>query len=264
MTESGPVTYQVINRVAVVTMRRDPVNAVNDLLIDGIHESLRRADGDPAVGAIVLTSGLEGIFCGGLDLNMAGSGDVLTLRRFVRKLYLETLDLQYGLSKPTIAAVNGAARGAGMTLAITCDMIVAADGTDIGYPEIDVGLIAAIHNVHLPRQIGRAKAFELLMGGRPISTREAERLGVINHVVPPEDLFDRAMDLAGLMAAKSPTLMALARGAFVRQYDLDYRRGVEQQIEALCTAFSTPDGREGLRAFIEKRTPRWTGTGESI
>jgi enoyl-CoA hydratase/carnithine racemase len=258
-TVEAPVDYTVTDKVAVLTMRHGQVNAIDDELIDAIHDSLRRADADPQVGAIILTSGLNGVFCGGMNLKMAASGDVLALRRFVHKLYIGTLDLQYKLAKPTIAAINGPARGAGMTLAITCDMAVAAEETDIAYPEINVGLIAAIHNVHLARQIGRAKAFELLMGGNPITAREAERIGLINHVVPETQVLERALDLGRTMAAKSPTLMALARGAFVRQYDLDYRRGVEQQIEALCTAFSTDDGREGLRAFAEKRKPQWTG-----
>ncbi len=257
-TVEAPVDYTVTDKVAVLTMRHGQVNAIDDELIDAIHDSLRRADADPQVGAIILTSGLNGVFCGGMNLKMAASGDVLALRRFVHKLYIGTLDLQYKLAKPTIAAINGPARGAGMTLAITCDMAVAAEETDIAYPEINVGLIAAIHNVHLARQIGRAKAFELLMGGNPITAREAERIGLINHVVPETQVLERALDLGRTMAAKSPTLMALARGAFVRQYDLDYRRGVEQQIEALCTAFSTDDGREGLRAFAEKRKPQWT------
>lgn len=250
-------TYEVVDRVAVLTMRHGRVNAIDDALLDAYHDGLRQADADPGVGAIVLTSGIDGVFCGGMDLKMAGAGDVLRLRRFVRRLYLDTLDLQYGLSKPTIAAINGPARGAGMTLSITCDMVVAAEDADLAYPEIDVGLIPGIHNVHLPRQIGRAKAFELLLGGKPISVVEAERLGLVNHAVPREELRDRSLALGRTMADKSPTLMALARGAFVRQYDHDYRRGVEQQIEALCTAFSTADGREGLRAFAEKRRPRW-------
>lgn len=251
------IDYEVRDRVAVLTMQHAPVNALDDPLLDAYHDALRRADADPGVGAIVLTSGLDGVFCGGMDLKMAAAGDVLELRRFVTKLYIGTMDIQYALTKPTIAALNGPARGAGMTLTITCDMAVAADDADIGYPEVDVGLIAAIHNVHLARQIGRVKAAELLLGGRPIPTTEAERLGILNHVAPRAQVLDRALELAAVMAEKSPTLMALARGAFVRQYDLDYRRGVEQQIEALCTAFSTPDGQEGLQAFAEKRKPNW-------
>ena len=144
-----------------------------------------------------------------------------------------------------------------MTLSITCDMIVAADDIDLGYPEIDVGLIPAIHYVHLPRQIGRHKAFELLFGGKPIPATEAAAMGIINHAVPRSQLMDHAMALGRLMAAKSPVIMALGRGSFLRANDLDYRRNVENQIETLCNIFETANGQEGLRAFIEKRLPRW-------
>lgn len=257
MEQQSAVTYEVVDRVAVVRMAHGRVNTIDHQLLDAIHSAYRAADADNGVGAVVLASALPTVFCGGMDLRNTYAGTMLDLREFARKLYIGTLDLVYSMSKPVIAAINGPARGAGITLAITCDMAVAADNTTMGYPEIDVGLIPAIHNVHLSRQIGRAKAFELLLGGKPISTKEAERLGLINHAVPPEQVLDKAMELARLMAAKSPTLMMLARGAFMRQYDLDYRRGVEQQVEALCTAFSTADGREGLRAFVEKRAPKW-------
>jgi enoyl-CoA hydratase/carnithine racemase len=161
------------------------------------------------------------------------------------------------MTKPTIAAVNGPARGAGMTLSITSDIILAADDVDLGYPEIDVGVLPAIHYVHLPRQISRHKAFELLFGGKPISAREAASLGIINHAVPRAELMARAFSTAQDFAAKSPVIMALGRQSFMRANDLDYRRNVENQIETLCNVFNTPDGREGLAAFLEKRKPNW-------
>jgi enoyl-CoA hydratase/carnithine racemase len=252
------ISYEVIDRVAVLGMRKAPVNALDDAMLDALHGGLRRADADPDVGAIVLTSDLEKVYCGGMDLRWAATTDVLSMRAFIRRLYIGTMDVQYGLSKPTIAAVNAPARGAGMTISITCDMVVAAEDADLGYPEINVGFIAAIHNAHLPRQVGRAKAFEMLIGGDPISSTEAERRGLINYAVPRAQVRAKAIELGRRLAAKSPQLMALARSAFVRQYDLDYRRSVENQVEALCTAFSSPDGQEALQAFVEKRDPVWT------
>jgi enoyl-CoA hydratase/carnithine racemase len=171
---------------------------------------------------------------------------------------METMNIQYALSKPTIVAINGPARGAGMTLSITSDMVIAADDIDLGYPEIDIGLIPAIHYAHLPRQISRHKAFELLFGGQPIPAAEAVALGIINHVVPREELMNKALSMAKVLAQKSPTIMALGRQSFMRANDLDYRRNVENQIETLCNVFSTPDGREGIEAFVEKRAPRWS------
>ena len=219
---------------------------------------MRKAEADRDVRAVILTSALPGMFCGGMDLRMTAAGDAQDLRAFLYKFYIETMNLQYGMTKPTIVAVNGPARGAGMTLAITSDMIFAADDIDLGYPEIDVGVIPAIHYVHLPRQIGRHKAFELLFGGKPISAPEAASLGIINHAVPRDQLLPRAFAAARMFAAKSPVIMALGRQSFMRANDLDYRRNVENQIETLCNIFSTADGREGLSAFIEKRKPNWS------
>ena len=257
MTADHRLDYEVSERIAVIALNRKPVNAIDHAMIDAIHAALRRADADPEVRAIILTSALPGMFCGGMDLKMVAAGSTQDLREFVYKFYMETMNIQYALTKPPIVAINGPARGAGMTLAITSDLILAADDIDLGYPEIDIGLIPAIHYAHLPRQISRHKAFELLFGGQPIPAAEAVALGIINHAVPREQLMDKAMAMAAVLAAKSPTIMALGRQSFMRANDLDYRRNVENQIETLCNIFSTPDGREGIQAFVEKRPPRW-------
>jgi enoyl-CoA hydratase/carnithine racemase len=257
MSSQHRIDYEVKDRVALIAMNRAPVNAIDHPMIDAIHEALRRAEADQGVRAVILTSALPGMFCGGMDLRMVAQGDAQDLRAFVHKFYIGTMDIQYGMTKPTIAAVNGPARGAGMTLSITSDVIIAADDIDLGYPEIDVGVIPAIHYVHLPHQISRHKAFELLFGGKPIPAQEAAMLGIINRVVPRQDLMTAAFDMARIFAAKSPTIMALGRQSFMRANDMDYRRNVENQIETLCNIFSTADGREGLTAFLEKRRPNW-------
>lgn len=259
MSSKPLIDYTTRDRVAIISLHRPPVNAIDHALLDAFHEALRRAEGDTAIRAVIITSALPGMFCGGMDLKMVAAGDVADLRGFVYKFYIETMNIQYAMTKPTIVAINGPARGAGMTLSITSDVIIAADDIDLGYPEIDIGLIPAIHFVHLPRQLSRHKTFELLFGGKPIAAVEAVRLGIVNEAVPREELLDRAMAMAQRFAAKSPAIMALARQSFMRANDLDYRRNVENQIETLCNVFSTADGREGLMAFLEKRAPRWSG-----
>lgn len=257
MSSSHRLDYAVADRIATLAMNRPPVNAIDHAMIDAIHARLREADADETVRAIIITSALPGMFCGGMDLRMVAAGDAMDLRRFVYKFYLDTMNIQYALSKPTIVAVNGPARGAGMTLAITSDVSLAADDIDLGYPEIDIGVIPAIHYVHLPRQIGRNKAFELLFGGKPIPAAEAAALGIINHAVPRDRLLDRAREMGELFAKKSPAIMALGRQSFVRANDLDYRRNVENQIETLCKVFETADSREALAAFLEKREAKF-------
>jgi enoyl-CoA hydratase len=171
------VDYTVTGRAAVIALNRAPVNAIDHPMIDSLHAALRQANADRGVRAVVLTSALPGVFCGGMDLRMAAAGDAQDLRAFLYKFYIETMNIQYVMTKPTIVAINGPARGAGMTLAITSDMSFAADDVDLGYPEIDVGVLPAIHYAHLPRQISRHKAFELLFGGKPLVRLRRRRWG---------------------------------------------------------------------------------------
>ena len=257
MAETDLISYEVKGQVALITMRRPPVNAVNYAFIDAIHGAWRRADKDPGVRAIVLTSALGKAFSAGMDLDMIAGKGGAGLRAFLEKFYLETLDIQYRLTKPTIAAVNGRARGAGVTLAITQDVIVANEDTDFGYPEIDLGLIPAIHFVHLPRTVGRHQAFEYLFTGAPIPARKAETMGLINHAVPKDQVLPKAMEIAERLASKSPDAIRLGRQSYMRANDLDYRRNIENQVETMCNVMETAAAREGIAAFLEKRKPRW-------
>ncbi len=251
------VEYSVDSGAAIISMNRTPVNAIDHEMIDEIHDALLSADADNNVHAVIITSSLHQMFCGGMDLRMIAEGGVKELREFVYKFYMKTLDIQYSMRKPTIAAINGPARGAGMTLSISCDLILASDDIDLGYPEVDIGLLPAIHYVHLPQQISRHKAFELLFLGKPISAFEAQNLGIVNKAVPRAELMHESFKMAASFGEKSPTIMALGRQSFVRANDLDYRRNIENQIETLCNVFQTHDGREGLAAFLEKRKPVW-------
>jgi len=257
MTAADWISYDVQNRIALITMRRAPVNAVNFAFIDAIHAAWRRADKEPAVRAIVLTSAFDKAFSAGLDLDMIAGKGGSGLRAFLEKFYLETLDIQYRLSKPTIAAVNGRARGAGVTLAITQDVIVADEAADFGYPEIELGLIPAIHFVHLPRTVGRHQAFEYLFTGDPIPARKAEAMGLINHAVPKDQVLAKALAIAERLAAKAPDAIRLGRQSFMRANDLDYRRNIENQVETMCNVMETAEAREGIAAFLEKRRPVW-------
>jgi enoyl-CoA hydratase/carnithine racemase len=249
--------YAVRERVAEITMRRAPVNALNHALVEDINNAYRKAKDDPNVRAVILTSAFGNAFSAGMDLAMIRGGTGMDLRRFLEKLYFEMHDLQYRLGKPTIAALTGPARAAGVTLAVSCDVIVASDTASIAYPEIDVGVIPAMHFVHLPRQIGRHKAFELLFSGRAISAAEAHQRGLVNTVVPQKDVMAEARKLAQEFASKSPVVMQLARDSFMRQNDFEYRRAIENVVETICNIIATEDAQEGLAAFNEKRKPQW-------
>lgn len=249
--------YVVRDRVAEITMRRAPVNAIDHGLIDDILAAYRRAKDDTEVRCIILTSAFDNAFSAGMDLEMIRYGRGLDLRRYLEKLYFEMHDLQYRMGKPTIAALPGPARAAGVTLAVSCDVLVASETASIAYPEILVGVIPAMHFVHLPRQIGRHKAFELLFSGRPISAQEAYDRGLLNHVVPQVEVMIKARELAADFAAKSPLVMQLARDSFMRANDFEYRRAIENVVETICNIIELDDAKEGLNAFNEKRPPRW-------
>jgi enoyl-CoA hydratase/carnithine racemase len=144
-----------------------------------------------------------------------------------------------------------------MTLAISCDVLLAGRSASFGYPEIDLGLVPAIHFVHLPRIVGRHRAFELLFSGRSFGADEAFSLGLVSRIVPDDKVRDEARAMARVFATKSRATMRLGRAAFMRVNDRDYRRGIGDAVENFCNVAATTDAQEGVRAFIEKRSPNW-------
>lgn len=253
------VEYRVIEGVAEITMNRAPVNAINHQLAREVIDAYRRAKEDTSARAVILTSALPKVFSAGMDLKLALAFDGQALRSFIELFYYEMHEALYRLGKPVIAAVNGHARAAGVTWAVSCDMIIAAEEAEMGYPEIDVGVLPAMHLVHLPKQAGRHRAAHLLFTGDIVSAAEMQRLGVVNEVVPRAEVMPRARALARRLAKKSPIAMKLLRDAFVRANDLDYRRSMESVVETMCGLKDSADSREALRAFVEKRPPAYTG-----
>lgn len=257
MGADAKVHYDVSGSVAEIVLDRPPLNAFSVPFLDDILAAFRRAAADEDARAVILRSALPDRFCAGLDLDIILGKSGLEVRQFLQKLYIDLWDVQTKMGKPTIAAVNGAARGGGMTLAISCDVIVAADSATFGYPEIDLAVLPAIHFAHLPRIVGRYRAFELLFTGRTFDAAEAAQLGLVSRVVEKDALRNEARDLAGTFASKSPTAMRIGRAAFMRATDLDYTRSVANAVEDFCNIAVTPDAQEGLTAFLEKRKPNW-------
>ena len=144
-----------------------------------------------------------------------------------------------------------------MSIAITCDMLVAADDASSGYPEMEVGLLPAIHYTHLPRIVGRYRAFDLLFTGRVFDAREAMALGLVSRTAPAAQVLNEAHRLAQVFAGKSPALMKLGKAAFTRATDNGYRQGAASAVDLLSTVFGTDDCREGLDAFAARRRPVW-------
>lgn len=251
------VRYEVVNGIARITLARPPVNALSLPMIRDVVAAFHRAAGDPGARAVVLASAVARRFSAGLDIDILLGKSGGEIRKFVQELYINLYDAQYNLGKPSIAAVGGAARGGGMTLAVSCDVVLAGASATFGYPEIDVGVIPSIHFAHLPRIVGRHRAFDLLFSGHAFDADQALSLGLISRVVPDGELDATAMDVATRFAAKSETVLRMGRAAFMRQNDLDYRRSIANAVEDFCNVALTDDAQEGLRAFVEKRRPNW-------
>lgn len=255
MTDQTLVQYHVADGVARILMAHPPVNALTVSMLDSLLACFEQAAGDDAVRAVVLGSSVPGRFCAGLDLKAFADADGDGVRALLERLYTRMTDLQHRLGKPSIAAVGGTARGGGMTLAISCDLIVVERGASLGYPEIDVGVIPAIHFAHLPRIVGRHRAFDLLFTGRSFGAQEALELGLASRVVDDGTALAAATELALVLAAKSPRVMRMAREAFMRECDSDYRRGVAGAVENFCNVAATPESKAGIRAFVERPRP---------
>jgi enoyl-CoA hydratase len=260
MTAGGTnhrIRYEVSSGISSIMLARPPVNALDLAMVRGVVAALKRAAADDAVRAVVIASAVAKRFCAGLDIVELAGRSPDQIRTLVHELYVGLFDAQCQLGKPTIAAVNGAARGGGMTLAVSCDIVLAAESATFGYPEIDLGVLPTIHFVHLPRIIGRHRAFELLFSGRSFGADEALSLGLVSRIVPDDKVRDEARAMARVFATKSRTTMRLGRAAFMRVNDRDYRRGIGDAVENFCNVAATADAQEGVRAFIEKRSPSW-------
>lgn len=246
------IDYEVSGAIAVIKLARPPVNALGFAMVRRLIAALEQAGADDAVRTVVLASAVSKRFCAGLDIVDLAGRSPDEIRALVHALYVELFDAQYQLGKPSIAAVNGAARGGGMTIAVSCDVIVAAASATFGYPEIDLGVLPAIHFVHLPRLVGRHRAFELLFTGRAFGAAEAAALGLVTRVVADAELDDQALKLAGEFAAKPRAAMRAGCAAFMCQFDGDYRRGIAQAVDDFCKIIATDEAQGRLRAFAEK------------
>jgi enoyl-CoA hydratase len=259
MISDDAIGYTVSDHVAEIRLNRPPVNSLDPPMLDGIIAALGRAAADNGVRAVLVTSGVPRRFCAGVDLGFVlDDASGATTRRLVERLYLDLADAQRALGKPSVAVVNGAVRGGGMTLAISCDVILAGASATFGYPEIDVGMLPACHFLHLPRIVGRHRAFELLFSGRTFDAEEAATLDLISRVVEDGRLDAESRALAAEFAKKPPAVLRIGREAFKRINESDDRRQLEDAIQALCDAAATAEAREAKRAFIESRKTKPT------
>jgi enoyl-CoA hydratase len=234
-------------------------NALSDLMLEDLLAAFTTARDDDRVRCVVLTSTHETVFSSGGDLAGFAADVPLVDKHAATERIPRLFQLIGELGKPTICAANGHVLAGALGLALACDLIIAKEGATFGTPEINVGIFPFLIMALIYRNVGRKKTNELLLLGERIDAHEGERLGIVNKVVPAAE-FDAAVDeWATKLASKSPLLMRLGKDAMYRQQDLPFVEALELLHHNLTLAFATEDMHEGVRAFFEKREPRWTG-----
>jgi enoyl-CoA hydratase/3-hydroxyacyl-CoA dehydrogenase len=254
--DEGPVKLETRGAVAIAWLDRPPANSLAPEAIAALRRVWDQVEGSADVRALVIASASPKLFCAGADIKAFTAMDAAAGRALVE----ETHALLRAFERSrivTIAAVNRIAFGGGCELAMACDLRIAAASATFGQPEIKLGIIPGFGGTQrLPRLVGVAKALEMNLTGEPISAEEARACGLVSRVVPDAELLDAAVGLAEQLAAQAPLAIEQIKRVSARA-ELDEGLAAEQ--EAFATVFASDDGREGIAAFLEKRTPEFRG-----
>jgi cyclohexa-1,5-dienecarbonyl-CoA hydratase len=250
------ILYDSMNGVAKICINRPPLNILNSETLMELTVALERARSDSSIFLVVISGSGDRAFSAGVDIRDHLPDKVSSTLSIFNKVFY-TLR---GLDKPTVAVVNGVALGGGCELAIGCDMIIASEKAQFGQPETTVGAIPPVAVVLLPKLVGPTKAYELILTGDVITAAEAQRIGLVNRVVPPEKLDESLRELIDKLREKSPIVVKLTRMSLTRILDTDFKKELEETTDLyLNLLMRTEDAVEGLKAFMEKRKPQWKG-----
>jgi len=257
----GFISTEQDGAVAVVTIDNPPMNALSAPLLEELETEIERLDADDAVRAIVLRGAGERAFVAGADikefpsLREAAAGDGGSAGG-IQKLGAR-MDVAH---TPFVAAIHGFCLGGGLELAMCCDIRVVAEGAQLGQPEIKLGLIPGGGGTQrLPRLVGLGRAQLLNMTGDFVDARTAYDWGLVEKVVPPEELLDAALGIARSIAARSPVSIGILRELARTTRDLPLEEGLRREADGFRRCLASEDGAEGVAAFIEKREPQFTG-----
>jgi enoyl-CoA hydratase len=260
MAESSATLETILvekrGRVGVITLNRPKaLNALNTQMMIEIGDTLKKFDADLGVNCIVIT-GSEKSFAAGADIKE------MQPKTFI-EMYLDDFfggwDAVARTRKPTIAAVSGFALGGGCELAMMCDMIIASETAKFGQPEIKIGVMPGIGgSQRLIRAVGKAKAMEMCLTGRMMDAKEGERSGLVAKVVPAADLLKEAMAIADVIGTMSLPIVMMTKESINRAHEVPLSEGVRFERKLLHAMFATKDQKEGMAAFIEKRSPAFS------
>ena len=245
------------DHIGLITLNRPvQLNTFTAQLAHDLNSALRELDQDPQIRAVVL-KGNGQAFCAGIDVKELSGKDIVGIRTWVKAMDEHNVTIA-NMKKPVIAAVHGAAAANGCGLVAACDLAIASEDARLGTTAINVGLFCFGPSAPLARSVGRKRSLKLLLTGDIITAIEAERIGLVNEVVPREKLEEAAIELAEKLANKSPVALQMGKTAFYRMSDMGYEDSLAYLGEMFSIVCSTEDGREGAIAFLEKREPRWT------
>jgi len=256
------ITTATKDKVGTITLSREERrNAISPTMIIELFDALKKYDDDPGIMAIVLTGAGSRAFCAGADLSEAmGATASLLDRHEEQRRFAELFKVIKGLQKPLLGRVNGHALGGGLGLACACDIVVAAEDCRFGTPEINVGLFPYVIMATLLRSASAPKRLlELMLTGERLDAREAQLLGLVNYVVPREQLDGKVDEIIKKITSKSPAVLRLGRRAFYTMRDMEYEKALEYLASVLAINTMAEDIAEGVTAFLEKREPQWKG-----
>jgi 2-(1,2-epoxy-1,2-dihydrophenyl)acetyl-CoA isomerase len=255
------ITYKKEAGVAYIDFNRpDKMNSLTDQMLTESSQAIDEAAKDPEVRVIVLT-GSGRAFCAGADLGhpLFEATSPVEIHTGMASFHKLPLQLR-NAPKPVIASVNGAAVGAGANLALACDMIIASDQARFGQVFVNIGVHPDTGGTYfLPRAVGVPRACELLMTGRIIDAKEAERIGMVNKVVPADKLEATTRELAESLAKGPPIALSMMKESIYQALEMDLPTALEREANCQAILVNSEDNREGIRAFREKRRPEFKG-----
>jgi enoyl-CoA hydratase len=233
------------------------MNPLNRKMYEELGQVAEELNADPEVKVVIITGAGEKAFAAGLDVKEVEGKSVTEMKDF-QAFSRDASARVAAIEKPVIAAINGLALGGGLELALCCDLRIASEGIRFGQPEITLGIIPGGGGTQrLPRLIGAARAKELLFTGAMIDAQTALEMGLVSKVVPPDKLMEEVMALATTIAAKPAVALKMIKHAVDHGLNMDLHSALIYEGECFSLSYTSEDGREGLRAFVEKRTPQF-------
>ncbi len=252
------INKEVQNCICILKIdREEALNAMNPTVLNELHQNLESAIKDEDIGVIILIGSGEKAFIAGADIKLMGKLDKNGAMEF-GKLGQQVANTIESSPKPIIAAVNGFALGGGCEIAIACHLRFASENAKFGQPEVKLGLIPGWGGTQrLPRIIGKGNATELIIGGHIIDSNEALRIGLVNKVFKQESLLNETISFAKMVLSNGPNSISESLRCINISSNHSLNKGLDQEVDSFSNLFESDETKEGLKAFIEKRTPKF-------